>query len=96
MTSLKKTLSVSMAAAMLAAAVLATATPAEAQRWRGHHRGYGGGGALAAGVIGGLALGALAAGAARAEPVDECWEERRPVYNRAGQVVGSRIVPVCN
>ena len=95
MTSLKKTLSVSMAAAMLAAAVLATATPAEAQRWRGHHRGYGGG-ALAAGVIGGLALGALAAGAARAEPVDECWEERRPVYNRAGQVVGSRIVPVCN
>ena len=50
------------AAALTAGSALAISTSDAEARWRGH-RGYNGG-AVAAGVIGGLALGALAAGAA--------------------------------
>ena len=60
---LRKSLTGAVAAAGLAATVLVTSAPASAQ-WRGHrHGGWGPG--IAAGVVGGLALGALAAGAAR-------------------------------
>jgi hypothetical protein len=90
MTVVKKVFAASLVAATLGASLVAT--PASARGWH-HHHGYGG--AVAAGVIGGLALGALAAGAA-AQPADECWEERRPIYNRAGHIVGYRRVPVCN
>jgi hypothetical protein len=44
------------AVAALTATTVATPTPAEARHWRG-------GGAIAAGVLGGLALGAIASGA---------------------------------
>jgi hypothetical protein len=59
------------------------------------------GGAVAAGLIGGLALGALAATAARpayyypttyAAP---CYIERRRVYDRYGRIVVQRV-QVCN
>src|ERR1700730_1154250 len=65
-----------LAALTLGAGITATATPSAAQGWRGGrwhagywhrgygwHGGYGWGGPVAAGVIGGLALGALAGSA---------------------------------
>ncbi len=60
----------------------ASSTPASAQ-WRGH-RGGGWGPGIAAGVIGGLALGAIVAGSARpaygyAEPA---YVEPQPYYPR--------------
>jgi hypothetical protein len=53
----KSALAIGLAAATVAGSLAATTSPADA-RWRGH-----GGGALAAGIIGGLALGALAGNA---------------------------------
>jgi hypothetical protein len=58
-----RTLTVASATLLL---IGATALPTEAQAryyYHGHH--HGNGGAVAAGVLGGLAVGALAAGAAR-------------------------------
>jgi hypothetical protein len=70
MTKIRSLLTGTITALALGATVLVTATPASAD-WRGHrrHGGHGGGkgAAIAAGIIGGLALGALAAGAARAD-----------------------------
>jgi hypothetical protein len=108
----RKTLAAS-AASLALAAVLAT-TPASAD-WhggyggRGHHghRGWGGG-AIAAGIIGGLALGALAVGGSRrayAEPVyatdpvydgPVCHRAARPVYDAWGRYVGERMVRICD
>jgi hypothetical protein len=51
---MKKTLTVLAAAGALA--VVSVAAPTDANAW---HRGYGHGGAVAAGVIGGLAAGAI-------------------------------------
>ncbi len=73
-----------VAAALAAVTLLATVVPSSAEAgWR-HRRGWHGGYA-AAGIVGGLALGALAAGAYRpyyAAPVyGECWTERRRVWN---------------
>ena len=86
-----------LAAATLMGSV-GLATEAEAA-WR--HRGA----PLAAGVFGGLALGALAAGAANsyyaprpynyAPAYGECHRERQPVYDRFGGFMGYRIVRVC-
>ncbi|MBB4017702.1 hypothetical protein GGR16_002736 [Chelatococcus caeni] len=56
-----KILAIPLACATIGASFVATTGEAEA-RWRGR---YYGGGAVAAGVIGGLAIGALAASAAR-------------------------------
>ena len=78
MITLRKALTGSIAALALSATVLATATPASAD-WRGHRRG-GNGGAIAAGIIGGLALGALAAGAARADTRTYYAPAPAPVY----------------
>ena len=86
---------------------LAVATPASAQYYRGYGGGggwHGGGGgwnagpAVAAGVLGGLALGAVAAGAARGPYYGggECWIERRPVYDEYGDYLGRRRMRVCN
>jgi hypothetical protein len=58
---IKKAMGATLAAVTLAGSMVSFAQPASAQ-YR-HHRG-GNGGAVAAGVVGGLALGALAAGAA--------------------------------
>ena len=67
---------------------------AEARYWR---HGYYGGGALAAGIIGGLALGAIAASAAQpAYVVGGCYRVRRTVWSNfhGGYVV--RRFTVCN
>ena len=65
-TILKRTISGALAAATLGLTV--AATPASAgywgPGWGWHHHGGWGGGAVAAGVIGGLALGAIAANSA--------------------------------
>jgi hypothetical protein len=67
------------------------ATPASAQ-WRG-------GGwvapGIAAGVIGGMALGAAAANRDGYYEGAECWFERRPVYDEYGNPIGRRRVRVC-
>lgn len=57
----KKAMVGALAALTVAGTLAVTSTEAEAQ-WRRHHHHHGGG--IAAGVVGGLALGALAAGAA--------------------------------
>jgi hypothetical protein len=95
---LKKSLAAGLAALTLGAAVISTSTPASAA--------YGRHGAFAAGLIGGLAVGALAAGAYAypypyGDPYGgpyygECWVESRPVYNPLGYVVGYRRVRICN
>ena len=108
--SMRKVLTASTAALTMAA--LLAATPASAD-WhggyggRGHHRGWGGG-AIAAGIIGGLALGALAAGSSRhayaapayaVEPDYDgpvCYREVRPVHDAWGRYVGERAVRVCD
>jgi hypothetical protein len=67
----------------------------------GYYGGYGGwrhrhyGGAVAAGIVGGLALGALAASAAQPTYVSGCWTERRSFVNAWGDVT-IRRVRVCN
>ena len=70
MTRFRKTLTAGLAALTLGGALATSITPADAfgrRGWHGggwgHHRGWGGPGPWAAGAIGGLALGALAAGA---------------------------------
>jgi hypothetical protein len=64
-----------------------------------YYRRYDNGGAVAAGLIGGLALGAIAANAARPvyyqRPVySDCWFERRRIVNRYGRA-NIRRVRVC-
>ena len=108
----RKTLTASAASLALAAILAATPVMADwhgGRGGRGHHgqRGWNGG-AVAAGIIGGLALGALAVGASRrayAEPVYEtypaydvpvCHRASRPVYDAWGRYAGERLVRVCN
>ena len=107
MTTLRKTMIGGLAALALSAGLAASSAPAEA-RW--HGRGWGGPG-IAAGVIGGLAVGALAAQASRPyypaygygygyAPVYSggygCGPERRPAYDAWGNFVGYRLVRVCH
>ena len=81
----KKLLVAGLCAATLGGSLVPMSTSAEAAYRRyGHHPGYtyrrhhsGRNAAIAAGVVGGLALGALATGAARAAPVGQCYEVRR-------------------
>lgn len=88
---MKKTITASLAALALAGAVFASSAPAEA-RWR--HRGHWGA-PVAAGVVGALALGAIAASAY--QPVygypATCIEDR-PVFNRRGDIIRWRRVHV--
>ncbi len=115
MNTIRKTFAGGFAAFALAAGIAATTTPAEAQ-WRGH-RGYhhhGGGWrgpALAAGVIGGLAVGALAAqagpryhaypaygygyGHGYAPVYPACYNQRRAAYDPWGNFAGYRVVRIC-
>jgi hypothetical protein len=113
MSTIRKTISGTIAALALGATVLASATPASAD-WRGHRRHGGGGGwgaPVAAGIIGGLALGALAASSARAQTrtyyapapayvpsysYGGCYDMEKPVYNRWGEFRGYRLVTVCD
>lgn len=101
MTFVRKTITGAVAALTIGASLAATATDASAG-WRGRHHHRGGWGApVAAGVIGGLALGALAANAgpryygAPYAPAP-CYRERRPVYDAWGRFLGYQAVRVCN
>jgi hypothetical protein len=79
-----------LAALTLGVTLGASSAPAEA-RWGRN-----------AALFGGLAVGALAVGAAThaySAPVyygGSCWVERRAVYNRFGDFVGHRRIRVCN
>jgi hypothetical protein len=90
MITLKKTLSSALAALTLGCAILAPTAGAEARGYRG--------GAIAAGVIGGLALGAIAAQAAQAkhEPRSPSSRESRALARqRAWPLRSVRHLP-CN
>ena len=97
--SVRKSVSAALVAATVGAFLAASAGPAAAE-WRDHD---GWGGPAAAGLIGGLALGALAAGAAQpayGPPVvydapPPCWMERRPLFDPYGNIVGYRRYRVC-
>jgi hypothetical protein len=117
MTRIRKAIAGGLAALTLGVTVAATATPADAQwrrggwggGWGGYHRGWGGGGwgggwggPLAAGAIGGLALGAIAAGAG-AGGWGGGWGgygysciANQPVYDSWGNFIGyQRVRTVC-
>lgn len=109
-TILRKSMAGALAALTIGATVAASVTPAAAD-WRGHRGGWGGGhhrgwgGPAAAGIIGGLALGALAANAgtryyepAYAAPVygGDCYQQDRPTYDRWGRFIGYRAATVCD
>jgi hypothetical protein len=83
MITIRKALTGTITALVLGATVITSATPASAD-WRGQrrHGGHSGGkgGAIAAGIIGGLALGALAAGAARADTRRSYYYAPAPAY----------------
>ncbi len=104
MTVLKTTLTGTLAALTVAGTLFGASAPASA--W---YRG-GWGGPVAAGVIGGLAAGAIIGSATHPyyggeygaygygpEPVyDPCYVTRRPIYDAYGYVAGYRRVRVCN
>ncbi len=83
-----KIITTSIAALTLAGAVAATSTPAAA--WHYHHGGWGGP-AIAAGVVGGLALGAMAASS---QPYYATCVTREAVYDSWGNFRGYRRVRV--
>ncbi len=85
----KKTLTAALSAVALAGAITASSAPAEAR-----------GGRNAGWIVGGVAAGLLGAAAlsnAYAAPAyaPSCWRERRPVFNRYGDIVGYRSIRVC-
>lgn len=94
---LRKTIAGGLAAVAMAGTLAVSTTSAEA-RWR---RGPG----VAAGIVGGLALGALAAGAYSnrgyyggpyaAYGGYGCYTERQPVYDQWGRFRGYQAVRVC-
>lgn len=104
MTMLKKTMTASLAALTVAGALCGTSAPAAA--W--YRCGWGG--PVAAGLLGGLAAGAIIGSATHPygygygpayaygpEPVyDSCYLARRPVYDAYGDFSGYRRVRVCN
>jgi hypothetical protein len=98
MTMIKKTLTAGFATFALAGAMTVTGSNEAEARWR--HRGHFGGGAIAAGVIGGLALGALAASAATAQPSyvvgGGCYRVRKTMWSDYHGAYVSRRVTVCN
>lgn len=94
-----------LAALTLGLSVTAGSTPAEARwGWRGGYWGWGWGGPVAAGVLGGLAVGSLAAASAYPYyypygpgpyPAPGCYPQRQPAYDGAGRFIGYRVVRVC-
>ncbi len=97
MTLFKKTLTAALATVAVAGAMTLQAGQAEARYWR-HGYGYGGG-ALAAGIVGGLALGAIAASAAQPRPayvVGGCYRVRRAVWSDYQGRYVTRRVTVCD
>ncbi len=100
MSALRKVLTTGLATLTLAGLAMVTfSTDAEAQRrWRGRGGGFNPGAAAAAGIVGGLALGAIAAGAAQPRPpiVDDCYTVRRRVWDDYNGVWRVRRVRVCD
>jgi hypothetical protein len=90
-TTCKKLIAGGLVALTMGAAVAASSTPAAAY-WPHHHWGAG---AFFGGLIGGLAVGALAAGAA-AGPYGDCYVTRQPVYDDYGNFMGYRPAQVCD
>ena len=86
----KKTLTAALGAFALAGAITASSAPAEARNNRG--AGWVAGG-LAAGLLGAALVSNAYAAPAYAAP--SCWREKRPVFNRYGEVVGYRAIRVC-
>ena len=92
MTAVKKTIAAGLAALTLGTATIATSSPAEAW-WR-----YGWGAPVAAGVLGGLAAGAIIGSAVRPYaygpygygPYGAPCVRRRPVYDGYGNFAGYR------
>ena len=94
MTRTRKIITASIAALTLGGAVAGTSTPAAAwcNGWTCYSDGPSGG-AIAAGVIGGLALGAMAAGAANAQPrYERTCVQRVAVSGDSGRFRGHRRV----
>lgn len=94
--SARKVLTGGLAALTLAGSLAFSAAPADAA-WRGRHHGHHGGW-IGPAIVGGLALGALAAataphayGAYAAPYGERCWIERQRVLNRWGQPVVRRV-----
>ncbi len=92
MTLIKKSLTAAVATLAVAGAVtVSTSNEAEA-RWRHRH-----GGAIAAGIIGGLALGAIAASAAQPTYyAGGCYRVRKAVWSDFHGAYVVRRVTVCN
>ncbi len=92
----RKLATAAVAALAVGAFVAVTMSPAEAKF--GRKRALWGG--IAAGLAGAAILGH--AGRSHAQPVyeepgyQECWRERRPVYDRWGEFRGYRSIRVCN
>lgn len=98
MSAIKNTLAAGLAALTLGTATISTSTPAAAW-WRG---GYGFGAPVAAGVIGGLAAGAILGSAIRPYGYGPAYAygpapcvRRRPVYDAYGNFAGYRPVRIC-
>jgi hypothetical protein len=92
MSAVKKTVAAGLAALTLGTGTIAASSPAEAW-WR-----YGWGAPVAAGVLGGLAAGAIIGSAARPYaygPGPYPCVRRRPVYDAYGNFAGYRPVRVC-
>ena len=87
--SIKKII-VSTLAIATVAGTLATTTSSAQAGWHGGHGGFGWG---AAGILGGLAVGAAIASNSYAQP--SCGYVRQRVYNPYGYFVGYRTVPAC-
>jgi hypothetical protein len=100
---LKKLAATGLVALTIGGSIAVTSTPAAAD-WH-HHGGWGGGGGVAAGIIGGLALGAIAGSAANGyygggpaygyAPAYGCRIRPRPVYDGWGNYLGTRPTRVC-
>ena len=92
----KKTFLAALSALAIGGTLLASAAPAEARSWHRHH-----GGAVAVGVLGGLALAGAAAAATApvyVAPVyagPYCRSVSQPVYNAFGHFLYYRTVRYC-
>jgi predicted lipid-binding transport protein (Tim44 family) len=84
----KKILASGLVALTLAGSL--AAAPAQAKPFPHPHHGFGGWGV--GGLIGGLALGAIAASAA---PTYECGTVRQAVVDQYGNFIGYRYVSAC-
>ena len=87
--SIKKIIASTLAIATVAGTLVASSGSAQAG-WHGGHGGFGWG---AAGILGGLALGAVVASNSYAQP--SCGYVRQRVYDANGYFMGYRTVPAC-